>query len=142
MTTSETSFFWKLQNVVDSRYLVFPQVHLSALLNHRVVGQDWKRAFYHINAKSVDYVLCSKTTLQPVYAIELDDPSHQREDRVRRDIEVERIFDEANIPLVRFRNVDTLTDEDIANALAGARKLSDARREQKAAPSAYSAAKL
>ncbi len=130
MTASEMDFFWKLSKVVEGRYFIFPQVHLSALLDHRVVGQDWRRAFYHINAKSVDYVLCSKTTLQPIYAIELDDPSHDRTDRVERDIEVERIFDEANVPLVRFREYKTLSDTDIAQALANARKLSISRSEQ------------
>lgn len=130
MTASEMDFFWKLSKVVEGRYFIFPQVHLSALLDHHVVGQDWRRAFYHINAKSVDYVLCSKTTLQPIYAIELDDPSHDRADRVERDIEVERIFDEANVPLVRFREYKTLSDTDIAQALANARKLSISRSEQ------------
>jgi len=127
MTPSEMDFFWKLNKVVGDRYFIFPQVHLSALLDHHVVGQEWKYAFYHINGKSVDYVLCSKTTLQPIYAIELDDPSHDRADRIARDVEVERIFDEANIPLVRFREYKSLSQLDIANALANARKLSNER---------------
>lgn len=130
MTLSEMDFFWKLSKIVDDRYFIFPQVHLSSLLDHHIVGQDWKRAFYHINAKSVDYVLCSKTTLQPIYAIELDDSSHDRADRVSRDIEVERIFDEANVPLVRFRDYKNLSPADIAHALADARKLSNDRSEQ------------
>jgi len=125
MTATEMEFFWTLQKVVGDRYFIFPQVHLSALLDHRVKGQEWRYAFYHINAKSVDYVLCSKTTLQPIYAIELDDPSHDRLDRIARDIEVERIFDEANVPLVRFRNYKTLSHMDIAHALADARKLTN-----------------
>jgi len=125
MTPSEMDFFWKLHNVVDHRYFIFPQVHLSALLDHHVVGQNWNSAFYHINQKSVDYVLCSKTTLQPIYAIELDDPSHDRPDRITRDIEVERIFAEANIPLVRFRDYKNLEQVDIAQALAGARALTN-----------------
>jgi len=125
MTPTEMDFFWNLQKVVEGRYFIFPQVHLSALLDHHVVGQDWKYAFHHINGKSVDYVLCSKTTLQPIYAIELDDPSHDRQDRIERDAEVERIFDEANIPLVRFRDYKNLTAADIARALADARKLSN-----------------
>jgi len=129
MTLTEMDFFWILQKVVGDRYFIFPQVHLSALLDHRVKGQEWKYAFYHINAKSVDYVLCSRTTLQPIYAIELDDSSHDRSDRVARDIEVERIFDEANVPLVRFRNYKTLSHVDIAKALADARKLTNDKSE-------------
>ena len=62
---------------------MFPQVHLSALLDHKVKGQDWRIAFRHINGKSVDYVLCDKATLQPVYAIELDDYTHEPRTRYK-----------------------------------------------------------
>ena len=127
MTRSEGDFFWQLDNIAGDRYFIFPQVHLSALLDHHVKGQDWKYAFSHINGKSVDYVLCSKTTLQPMYAVELDDNSHDQDDRIRRDTEVERIFNEANIPLVRFRDYKALTEDEIVNAFANARRLADSK---------------
>jgi hypothetical protein len=126
MSRVEGEFFIKLERVVQERYYVFPQVHLSAILDHRVKGQEWKYAFRHINGKSVDYVLCDKATLEPAYAIELDDYTHEKADRRERDIEVERIFEAANLPLVRFRNKDTSEDE-IIQALANAYKLADVR---------------
>lgn len=110
MSNTEAGFFKKLQGVAGERYFVFPQVHLSALLDHKVKGQDWRIAFRHINGKSVDYVLCDKATLQPVYAIELDDYTHERRDRVARDSEVERMFKVDNLPLVRFANKDVSND--------------------------------
>ena len=119
MSNAENDFFVKLERVVSERYYVFPQVHLSAILDHRVKGQEWKYAFRHINGKSVDYVLCSRTTLKPTYAIELDDYTHDQKDRRERDDEVERIFEVANLPLVRFRNKN-LSDFEIAQALASA----------------------
>lgn len=122
MTYTEAQFFAKLNAAVEERYFVFPQVHLSALLDHRVKGQDWRIAFRHINGKSVDYVLCDKATLQPVYAIELDDATHSQRDRIKRDTEVERIFAEAQLPLVRFKNKD-VSEEDIIKALMNARSL-------------------
>ena len=106
MTRAEGEFFIKLDNAVRERYYVFPQVHLSAILDHRVKEQDRNYAFRHINGKSVDYVLCDRITLQPIYAIELDDYTHEQVDRRKRDSEVERIFDEANLPLVRFKSRD------------------------------------
>jgi len=122
MTRSEAEFFKKLNTAVSERYFVFPQVHLSALLDHRVKGQDWRIAFRHINGKSVDFVLCDKITLQPVYALELDDSTHDRRDRAERDVEVERIFREAQLPLVRFKSVNISSDE-IIQALTHARSL-------------------
>ena len=122
MTYTEAQFFAKLNAAVEERYFVFPQVHLSALLDHRVKGQDWHIAFRHINGKSVDYVLCDKATLRPVYAIELDDATHSQRDRIKRDTEVERIFAEAQLPLVRFKNKD-VSEEEIIKALMSARSL-------------------
>ena len=122
MSRAEAQFFKQLSFVVSERYYVFPQVHLSSLLNHRIKGQDWSIAFRHINGKSVDFVLCDKATLKPVYAIELDDFTHERKDRATRDAEVERIFKQAQIPLVRFKSMNA-TSEEIIQALTEARSL-------------------
>jgi hypothetical protein len=124
MSKTESDFFIKLERVVSERYYVFPQVHLSAILDHRVKGQEWKYAFKHINGKSVDYVLCSRATLEPTYAIELDDYTHDKPDRHERDIEVERIFEAANLPLVRFKNKD-VSEGDIIQALANANNVAN-----------------
>ncbi len=125
MSRTEADFFEKLNLVTGDRYFVFPQVHLSALLDHRVKGQDWSIAFRHINGKSVDFVLCDKLTLQPAYAIELDDFTHDRRDRVERDLEVERIFEGARLPLVRFKSAN-VSGEEIIRALSSARKRENA----------------
>jgi len=120
MTKAESNFFIKLERTVNERYYVFPQVHLSAILDHRIKGQQWKYAFRHINGKSVDYVLCDKETLKPTYAIELDDYTHLQKDRKERDVEVERIFLAANLPLVRFSN-SNVSESEIVEALRSCR---------------------
>ena len=106
MTRVEAEFFVKLSRTVEERYYAFPQIHLSTVLNPTATGKDWTYAFRHINGKSVDYVLCDKETLRPTYAIELDDYTHNQAARRKRDAEVERIFKEADLPLVRFKNKD------------------------------------
>jgi energy-converting hydrogenase Eha subunit A len=102
MTRTESEFFLMLDKAVGYRYYIFPQAHLSAILNHKVPGQNWKNAFRHINGKSVDYVLCDKQTLKTVYAIELDDYTHQYRNRQQRDEEVERMLSSAGIQLIRI----------------------------------------
>ena len=52
-------------------------------------------------------------TLKPVYAIELDDYTHQYKNRVERDREVDRISEHTDIPLVRFTNYASLSLDDI-----------------------------
>ena len=114
MTKSEKDFFRMLNSVAGDRYFIFPQVHLSAILDEKIKGQNWKAAFKHINGKSVDYVLCDKQTLKPVYAVELDDNTHTYKNRQERDQEVERMFQGAGVPLVRFINYKSLTEDVIS----------------------------
>ena len=122
MTERENKFFQQLNEILGNKWFVIPQVHLSALLNHKVKGQNWKAAFRHINGKSVDYVLLSKETMKPICAIELDDSTHNYKNRVERDAEVERIFAEAKLPLARFKNPEKLSHQDIVNTIAAAIK--------------------
>lgn len=114
MTKAEHDFFLRLNLTFQEQYHIFPQVHLSSLLDERKIkGQNWKAAFKHINGKSVDFVVCDKQYAKPLVAIELDDWSHNAESRQKRDEEVERIFMAAEIPLVRFSDIRSLDNTDI-----------------------------
>jgi very-short-patch-repair endonuclease len=121
MTQSESNFFKILDKISNDRYFVFTQVHLSAILDHKIPGQNWKAAFRHINGKSIDYVLCDKDTLKPVYAVELDDYTHAYAHRIERDREVERMLATAGVTLVRFQNYQKLTEDDIHDAFITAK---------------------
>ena len=109
ITVPERDYYNMLTQILGTDYLVFPQVHMSAILEHRVRGQNWKAAFRHVNQKSVDYVICDKTHLTPLIAVELDDRSHDSDDRRARDIEVERMLSEAGLPLLRFTHNQDLS---------------------------------
>lgn len=113
MTPREEDCFRILNRIFDKKYYIIPQVHLSTLFDHEVPGQNYKGAFFHINGKSVDFVLVNKETLRPICAIEIDDYSHNSFNRYKRDIEVERIFKEANLALIRSREFLNLSDRQI-----------------------------
>ncbi|MDB5237924.1 MAG: hypothetical protein JWM46_194 [Candidatus Kaiserbacteria bacterium] len=113
MTNAEMTFYNSLGQAVGKDYRIFAQVHLPTIVDHKVPGQNWKPAFSHINGKSVDFVLCDKDTLSTVLAIELDDKTHERPDRVERDTEVERILKQVGVPLLRIENGRDLSPEAI-----------------------------
>gem|GEM_PF-1210971 len=102
MTKTEHEFFDILDLSFGQYYYIFPQVHLSTIFSEKIVSQNWTGARNHIDKKSVDFVFCDKQNISPLLAIELDDITHEREDRISRDEEVERIFKEANVPLLRY----------------------------------------
>src|SRR5476651_938692 len=68
MTKAESAFYQRLMSVAGDRYFIFPQVHLSALLNNQTKGHYWKAAFQRSNRTSVDYILCDKETMKTIYA--------------------------------------------------------------------------
>lgn len=123
MSKPEHEFFDVLVEVIGSDYNIFPQVHLSTILDHKVKGQN-RGAFNHINSWSVDFVICDKAYINPLLAIELDDSSHGRQDRQTRDEEVERIFRDAGMPLLRFPYSKSPDKNDIASRLAEALHIS------------------
>lgn len=106
-----------LVQAVGGDYLIFAQVHLPTIVDHKVTGQNWRGAFSHINGKSVDFVLCDRSYIAPKLAIELDDQTHERSDRQDRDQEVERILKASGVPLLRLGNHGRFDPSDLAQKI-------------------------
>lgn len=121
MTSAEIAFYNRLQAIAGDRYYIFPQIHLTALANSHATGQYYKSCYQRINRRSVDYILCDKVSMKPIYAVELDDRTHDSAKRQARDTLVEEILREINLPLIRFRNVNQLTDKQIIERFVAAR---------------------
>lgn len=120
LTRAEHECYDALVLAVGNEYHVFAQVHLPTILDNKVKGQDWRAALAHINRKSVDFVLCDKAYISPKLAIELDDKSHEREDRIERDKEVERILEEAGLPLLRLENHGSFDSKSLSEQIISA----------------------
>jgi very-short-patch-repair endonuclease len=98
---------------VGYKYSIIPQVHLDELVKPADKGNSRIFSFRHINQKSVDFVICNKKSMHPLLAIELDGDSHKRQDYVERDLEVERILKDAQVPLKRFDNNQNINSVDL-----------------------------
>ena len=105
MTEREVEFYKKLKHVCGENILIFPQIHLSNLFFHNVKGQNFKAAFKFINRLSVDFVLVDSRNFKTLMAIELDDSTHNEQERIRRDLIVNDIFKKANFPLLRVDSI-------------------------------------
>ncbi|NCU34163.1 DUF2726 domain-containing protein [Candidatus Saccharibacteria bacterium] len=117
MTSAESECLKRLERICGEKYYIFPQIQLSSLLNHKIKGQNWQAALSRVQRKTVDFVLAEKTTMQTAYAIELDDRTHDRTDRVNRDSFVNQALNGSRIPLVRLRNINRMTDSDIIEVI-------------------------
>lgn len=98
---AEANFYRVLKQLVGENLLIFPKMALKEFLF--VTDQDSFQSHYNrIDRKHVDFLLCSPNTLQPVFAIELDDQSHRQAERGQRDIFVETTLAKAGLPLLRI----------------------------------------
>jgi hypothetical protein len=103
LTVAEAKFFRSLEQAVGGQYLVCPQVPLWTFIDIRSNHAGAAAAFTNrINLKRVDFILVDRRTLTVRMAIELDDRSHQRSDRQRRDAFVETVLKQAGVPLIRI----------------------------------------
>ncbi len=117
LSRAEHECYDALMLAVGKDYYIFAQVHVPTIVDSKVVGQNWRGAFRHINEKSVDFVLCDKAYISPKLVIELDDRTHERIDRVERDKEVERILKDAGLPLLRLENNGKFNTDELAQKI-------------------------
>lgn len=83
-------------------HTVFAKVRLADLVRVQAKGREFWTNFNSISSKHVDFVFCDPN-LAPVAALELDDASHDKPERMDRDELVDRVLKTAALPLVRVR---------------------------------------
>lgn len=103
LTKAERSLFGVLRKCVGDRYLVFSMVRLADIFYIPRKAPSRQTAFNRIQSKHIDFLLCEPDAVKPVLGIELDDSSHERSDRRKRDEFVDRVFDAAELPLLRIK---------------------------------------
>lgn len=113
MSEPERLLFCNLRTVLGLKYDIYPQMKLD-----KIFCVEYQKAykFYlgwlrRINQKSVDFLVVDRNTQSPVFAIELDDSSHETEERIERDVFVQEIFRRNNFPLIRFNSGQYKVDE-------------------------------
>jgi hypothetical protein len=99
---AEANFYFALKGAVQDRYIVFGKVRVADIITIKSGLSPKARmsALGRIAQKHLDYVLVHPVTLAPVCAIELNDKSHSRDDRSKRDQMLSKIFDKAEFPII------------------------------------------
>jgi hypothetical protein len=99
LSPAEHSFYLVVKKMMGEYFAVCPKVSLGDVLFVTRPNENMS-AYNRINRKHVDFLICEPKTMQPRFAIELDDRSHQRPDRQERYGFVDRVFAAARLPLV------------------------------------------
>ena len=116
LTKPEQVLYFKILEALPE-YLIFAQVQLSQILGVEK-GYSYSEWYNRINRMSVDFVVCNKAA-EIVALIELDDSTHEKEDRKEADRKKDKACKDAGIRLVRW-NVKAIPDKaQIRKAVAG-----------------------
>ena len=96
LTQNELKFYKLLKNITDKNNLnLFCQVALYEIIKSKNI-----KDFNKIKSKTIDFVI-TDVNCKIKLCIELDDPTHIKENRQNRDEFVDNLFKELNIKLIR-----------------------------------------
>ena len=118
LSPSEYSFYMVAKKVLADRFILCPQIPLSAIF-FITDKEKYTSAFNRISRKRIDFLVCDGLTVKPLFGIELDDKSHQRNDRIERDTFVEKVFESSGIPLLRIPLRNSYITSDLESIFAG-----------------------
>lgn len=114
LTSRERDFFERAILSVCTDYFIFPQVRLVDIITPSVSRNRnnslYFKLFRSLSQYSVDFIIVKKVDYQVVCIVELDDSSHDRSDRVKRDLKVNAALESAGIFILRSRSPDFLID--------------------------------
>jgi LPXTG-motif cell wall-anchored protein len=101
LTSAELKFYKILKAVVQNRYDISCKVRLADIIS--CTDYYWHKGYGpKISAKHIDFVLQNPQTSDILLCIELDDKSHQRPDRIKRDKFLNQALETATVPLLRI----------------------------------------
>ncbi len=93
----EYDFLLTLRQICPDKYEVVPQVALVSVIDKKT-NTSYRNELFRI----CDYCFCDRDTFEPLLLVELNDSSHNRQDRKDRDEKVAAICADAKLPLVTF----------------------------------------
>jgi len=116
LSPAELSFYHVLKSIVGDHLTVLSKVRMIDIFYIARPNENYSYRG-RISQKHVDFLLCQPKTMKLIAGIELDDSSHQRQDRIERDEFVNRVFEVADLPLIRIPAQRTYNTQELTSIL-------------------------
>ena len=113
LTKNEYWFYKNLKEIADKYgYAILAKIRFADLVevNGEAGKSEYMKYFGKIKAKHIDFILCKKENLYPELLIELNDNSHKKEDRIKRDEFVKKIADKVGYQMIFVNGTQNLED--------------------------------
>lgn len=117
LTKAELDFYHQLIQFLP-QYAVMCKVRLADILEPAEHGRRWYYAFNKIRSKHLDFLIVDPTNSRIISGIELDDSTHQRQDRILRDKFLDYVSKRCAFPLHRYKAGIRLKESEINNLLS------------------------
>lgn len=108
MSASEQGVYKILEKAYGDKYHIFCQVRVVDIIQPNITKyqtwtKEYKSLFWQVSQWHFDFVMCDKSDFSIFCALELDDASHERADRKRRDRILNAVCKDAGIELKRMK---------------------------------------
>lgn len=119
LTKNEYWFYKSLKEIADKYgFAVLAKIRFADLVevSAEVDKKEYMKYFGKIKSKHIDFILCKKDNLYPELLIELNDSSHNKEDRIKRDDFIKKIAEKVGYKMIFVSGTQNL-EETIIKAL-------------------------
>ena len=100
LSEAERMFYLTMSNFIEDKATICPKVAVKEIVFiGKGTGKEYMKYFNWIAKKHVDFIICDSVMMNVLCAVELDDSSHSKTDRKKRDEFVDKVFETAKIPL-------------------------------------------
>lgn len=96
-TKYEYYFYNIIKKRISPEYIIIPQINLATIIE-KISEQKFQNELY----RNIDFGIFNKNTLEPLLLIEINDKTHNQPSKIKRDIKVKNICEEAEIKLIKF----------------------------------------
>lgn len=96
MTDSELNFYIKIKSLETQGYRIVPQTNLAT-----IIEKD-NKGFNNELFRNIDFAIFDEDFKNLLLLIELNDVSHKKSSRIKRDIKVKSICNSAGVKLITF----------------------------------------
>lgn len=113
LTKNEYWFYKNLKEIADKYgYAILAKIRFADLVevNGEAGKSEYMKYFGKVKSKHIDFILCKKENLYPELLIELNDNSHKKEDRIKRDEFVKKIADKVGYKMIFVNGTGDLED--------------------------------
>ena len=120
-TAAERSFLGVLEEVLGKEYVVLGKIRLADIIRPRkgLTASGRASALNRITSKHVDFAVCDLRTRSVVGVVELDDSSHQRPSRRRRDEFIDMALEAAGVAVVHVTAQKAYQPAEVRSQIAG-----------------------